>query len=346
MRVIGRVILSAVLLLLTALLLAAAAFMPDLFFSFYTDISRSLLDWIGTVTGLLPFALWQCLAVLLVLLSVYFLIKRRKLIRWLSGLLLWCSAAVFVFVALWGVNYYAPSVTERVQVQTIDPTAQQLKQAALYMAQQAQALEDQVPRDESGAMVSDFDRWAEDAHAGFDALAAKDEFFRTDANVKKLFWGEGFQYLGVNGIFVPFTAERCVNTEVYPAAQPFTMCHELSHGLTVAKEDDANFCAFLACIGHPDPAFQYSGWYSGFHYTYAALREADPAAALEVASSVSDVLWQDVLAADAQAADYNTAVLQAARKANDLYLNAFGEDGDSYDRVADLLTAWYVGATD
>ena len=210
------------------------------------------------------------------------------------------------------------------------------------MAQQAQELEAQVARDDAGIMTADFDRWAQVAHDGYDALAQRDGFFQVDTPVKKLFFSEAFSHIGFQGIYVPLTAEVCVNDETFAAAMPFTMCHELSHNLTVAREDEANFCAFLACIEHPEAAFQYSGWYSAFHYTYAALREADPVAAQEVASAVSEVLWQDVLAEDEQYATYDTAVLQLAQKAHDLYLNAFGEEGDSYDQVVRLLTAWYA----
>ena len=94
------------------------------------------------------------------------------------------------------------------------------------------------------------------------------------------------------------------------------MCRELSHTLTVAREDEANFCAFLACIEHPDAAFQYSGWYCAFHYTYAALQKADPAAAQEVAASVSQLLWQE------------TEI-------------RFMSMQDS-DPVANILTSWYL----
>jgi len=342
MRVIGRVLLSAIFLILTALLMAAASFVPDLFFSFYTDISLKLTGWISSVTGLLPFALWEWLAVLVILVPIYFLVRKKKPIRWLTGLLLGCSVAVFSFVAIWGVNYYAPSVAGRLQLQEAEPTAQQLKQTALYMAGQAQAVEQQLTRDEQGVIMADFDRWASIAREGYDVLAQTDEFFHTDASVKKLLLSSVFSRLGFNGIYVPYTAEPCVNEETYPAALPFTMCHELAHSLSVAKEDEANFCAFLACIAHDDPAFRYSGWYSAFHYTYAALRQVDPAAAQEVAASVSASLWQDVLAADAQYAAHASALQETAQKANDLYLKAFGEDGtDSYDQVAKLLTAWY-----
>lgn len=345
MKVIGRVILSVVLLILTGLLMSVASFAPEVLFSFYTDFSKQALDAISKVTGALPFALWEWLAVVAVLLALYFLFHKFRPIAWLTGVIAWFSAMVLVFAVLWGLNYFAPPVDSRFGLERELYSVQTLKDATIYMAERAGQTADLVARDEDGLMIADFDAWASAAADGYTAMGEKDPFFGGDTpRVKKLLSGRLFSYMGFTGIFVPFTAEANVNPETSTASLPFTMCHELAHRKTVARENEANFCAFLACLENPDPAFQYSAWYCAFSYTYASLCKADPTAALEVADSLSDALRRDRNAAGELYAKFDGPVQEAAQKANDLYLKTAGDENgaESYGEVTDLLVAWYL----
>ena len=98
MKTIGRVILSAILLVLTGLLIAFAKAAPGAVFSFYPAFSRAALGAVCSVSALVPIALWEVLAAVLALWFFYTLIrvftKRRSLLRWLAGVLLasWASS--------------------------------------------------------------------------------------------------------------------------------------------------------------------------------------------------------------------------------------------------------------
>lgn len=349
MKVIGRVILSAVLLVVTGLLMAAASFVPAMFFGFYADLSRQALTAIAGFTDALPFALWEWLVVVVVLLALYFLFRKFRPLAWLTGLIAFCSAGVLVFTALWGLNYFAPSVDARLGLQQMPYSTETLKEATLYLADRAGQAAALVDRDEQGQMLSDFDAWAAIAKEGYEPLAQQDPSFAGGAKtVKRLLSGRIFSYLGFTGIYVPFTGEANVNPEASAASIPFTMCHELAHSKSVARENEANFCAFLACLNNPDPDFQYSAWYSAFSYTYASLYKVDRTAALEVADSVSDLLRRDRAAAGEHYAKFDGPVQEAAQKVNDLYLKTAGDESgsESYGEVTDLLVAWYLKQID
>lgn len=345
MRVIGRLILSAILLVLTGLLMAVASFAPGLFFGFYTDFSKQILQTIAGVTGQLPFALWEWLLVLIVLIVFWALAKNRKFIRWLIGIVTACCFGALVFMALWGLNYFAPSVAEQIGLQEQTYSVEQLRQTVVYFADQAGQAANEVERDSDGSMVRDLDSWTQQAGKGYEVLAQSNEFFRDAGGpVKKLMSGKLFSHMGFTGIFVPFTAEANVNPDSNVVGMPFTMCHEIAHRLTVARENEANFCAFLACLEHDDPDFVYSGWYSAFLYVYNALYKQDRTAALAVADSLDETLRRDINAANAHYAQYDSPVQEAAQKVNDVYLKTVGdEDGsESYGKAADLLVAWYI----
>ena len=349
MRTIGRLILTAVFALLTLSLVAAAAYVPG-FFDFYTPLSRNILNFLGTLTAPFPFALWEVLAALAVLLLLYTLVrtfvKKHSFLCWLSGVALAAGVLVFLFVGMWGLNHYAPPLAERLGLEVGGYDSEQLAQATVYMAQRAGALAGQVARNDEGDLQIDFSAMAKAAAQGYEALGNQYDFFAVEKlpRVKKLLVPDAFSYAGITGICVPFTGESCVNPDTYEASLPFTMCHELAHRLSVAAEDEANFAAFLAATAHPDGAFQYSGWYSAFVYCYNALYEVDKAAASAIWEGMSETLRADCRRANEHYEPYEGAVQEAAQQVNDAYLKAFDEEAGvaSYGLVADLLLAWYV----
>ena len=114
-----------------------------------------------------------------------------------------------------------------------------------------------------------------------------------------------------------------MNPDTYEVWLPFTMCHELAHRQTVAAEDGANFCAYLACMENESPEFQYSGAIAAYVYCHNALYKADKTAASEIWQSLKEGVRADIQAANTHYAQYEGKVQDAATKVNDTYLKAF-----------------------
>ena len=57
---------AAVLAVLTAAAVGIARFLPDFWFSFYTDFSRWAVGLLGKAFGWVPFPIWEVLLVLIV----------------------------------------------------------------------------------------------------------------------------------------------------------------------------------------------------------------------------------------------------------------------------------------
>jgi hypothetical protein len=349
LKTIGRVILSAIFLVLTGLMVSFAHFAPTLVFAFYPALSRKLLAAIASVTGAFPFALWEALAVLLILWALYTLVRSFRhhgFLRWLSGLAAVLCGALFVFVALWGLNHYGPDAGEKLGLSVRKYTRQELTSATEYYAAQVNALSGKLPRGaDQTAEFSDFQTLSSQAGEGYQVLAQKYSCFSAaPGTVKKIASWKLFSYFGTTGIFVPFTAESCVNPDTYVAWIPFTMCHELAHRQAVAAEDDANFCAYLACMASQRAEFQYSGAFAAFIYCNNALAKVDSAGASKIWKTLDSGVQADALAANVHYAKYEGKVQDAAQKVNDAYLKAFSETAgvQSYGQVADLLIAWYL----
>ena len=344
-----RLIASGILLGALALLVLLAVLGGGWFFSFYPAVSRFLTGLLAAVTGLFPFAVCEFLLYGLIvwgIVSLVLAIRKRRVVRWLSGLLLGFSIGLTAFTALWGLNHFGPSVAQRLSLEEGQYTQQQLEEAARYFLAMAGQTGAELARDEAGAVqMPSFSDLAEQAGAGYEALRERyNSFDGSTVRVKRVTNWPMLSAFGVTGIFVCFTGESCVNPDTYAASLPFTMCHELGHRMAVAAEDEANFCAFLACIENPAAEFQYSGWYCAFVYCYNALWRVSPSAARSLLSEAEPFVLADLAAASAHYAKYDGPVQSAAQKVNDVYLKAFSESSgvQSYGEVADLLLAWYL----
>jgi hypothetical protein len=349
-RAIGRVIASAILLVLTGVMVACAVYAPDFVFAFYPALSRRALAAIAAVTGVFPFAVFEVLIVLAVLWAVYTLVrvitKHHGLVRWLSGLLLGVSIGVFLFVGLWGLNHFGPTLGEKLGLDVREYSVAELNEAAQYYLAQANALAAQMPLNDDGTTaISDFSVLALRAGDGYAKLAETNELFTgSTAQVKKLASWPLFSRMGITGIFVCLTGESCVNPDTYPASLPATMCHELGHRMGCAAEDEASFCSFLACVENDSLEFQYSGYYTAFIRCYNALYKVDRDAATALWNAAADPIQADLRAANAHYSQYQGKVQDAAQAVNDAYLKAFSEElgVQSYGAVTDYLIAWYL----
>jgi len=70
----------------------------------------------------------------------------------------------------------------------------------------------------------------------------------------------------MTGYYFPFSMEANYNNVMYIMNMPATFCHELAHLRGYIYEDEANFIAYLACVGSDDPMFQYAGYLSVLNY--------------------------------------------------------------------------------
>ena len=132
--------------------------------------------------------------ILLIALVLWFFITliraivRRRMVRWVTGVLLSVCILLTAFVGIWGLNYYAPKMTERLGLPDRQYTPAELKEATLYYRDRANELAAEVERDENGVMVEyDFDTLAKHAGDGYKKLAERyDCFDGSTVRVKKM----------------------------------------------------------------------------------------------------------------------------------------------------------------
>lgn len=378
-KIYPRILAAAVLLILSAALMILAAQAPD-FAEWYSEhIYPVFVGSLGRIWGVFPFSVSEiCLYLLLAALIVSLCVLAVRVVRalagkgvlseenisaetrgtekglrsaaviravtaWVSGILLAAGILAFLYTVCCGINYHRRSFSEEEGIITYNYTAEELKEVCLWMTEGVNSLADEVSRDENGVMRLD----APEGEGAVDAMySLAEEFSALEGyypQPKKIIVSEILSYQSLTGVYSPFTVEANYNGDMTAYNIPFTTCHELSHLRGFMQEQEANFIAFLACIGSDRTDFQYSGYLSGWVYCMNALYRADYESWQEVRALLDTAADPDLAANNAFWAAYRGPVSETARRVNDTYLKANGQaDGvQSYDRMVDLIVAYF-----
>ena len=351
-----RLVAAAVVFAAALVLRAAFSRLGAVAFPLWRHLTRTVMGAFAAVCSVVPFAVWDVAALVLVAGTVVAIVRRVRhgdpLLPWVSHVALICSLAALLFVG-WASNHYAPSLAGELGLEVGEYSTEELAEATERYLTDAARLAAQVPRDEDGALVrQDFFELAGLAGAAYEPLADEyDVFHGSTVPVKALLvWGAPQLYSGHTGIFWAPTGEATVPLDCAIADMPFTMAHEAAHRLGVASEQEANFCAFLACEASDDVRFAYAGSYSAFCYCVNALLRQDPERAQQVvddvvASGLGDgvaLVLADRTATREHYDAYEGPFEQVGTTVNDTYLRGFGETSGvrSYGLVVDYLIAW------
>ena len=338
---------------LTLLLVKLAKHYSDLLYSFYPFMSRTIMDFLAELSAGFSGSFWQTLVLLYIAILVVtigvMIFTKYNFFRWLGWVLASVSVVVFLFMGVYGLNYYGTPLADRMLMRMEDYPVADLQEAAEYYLTEANKLSSQVPREGEDLAFDDFDTLAAMAPEGYKNLTQKySAFGGTQTPVKPLGWSDLYQKMGITGITIGLTGEACVCPDIFPATLPFTMCHEMAHRKAITREDDANFAAFLACNASGDVQFRYSGYFMAYLYCRSALRSEDPAAASKLQAQESDLLRHDLGAYSAYLRQFEGKTQEKASAANDKYLKAVGQEkgSGSYDAVVDQLVNWYLQTWD
>ena len=169
------------------------------------------------------------------------------------------------------------------------------------------------------------------------------ELYYHNPSVKFSFYGYLANYMGFSGYYNPFSGEAQVNTTIPRFVQPFTTCHEIGHQLGYAKEEEANFCGFLATKSSPDPAFRYSVYVDLYMYAASALYQLDSTAFIPYRESLKPTVRKDLHDLRAFYRKYQNPFEPIIHLIYGRYLKANRQPQgiNSYDEVVGLAIAYY-----
>lgn len=211
------------------------------------------------IGGIFPFSLYEWLFVALIIVAVGIILTTLILaikgrIR-LMGKVLYvcvivclCVALFFVLSARGGYNRY--SIDKGLGLVREETNTQRLVEAADYFITELNIESQRVVRDAEGNSLSPYtiEQISRISSAQLDAINRDGYLNNFDTRVKKVVMSEAMSYLSISGIYMPFTGESNISTNVLDYELPCTVVHEMAHGRGIMREDEANVVAYYVCM--------------------------------------------------------------------------------------------------
>ncbi|SCZ77749.1 DUF3810 domain-containing protein [Acidaminobacter hydrogenoformans] len=327
---------------------------PEMLEAYYAgSIQKSWMQLISSASGVLPFSLAELLflthllAIPVLLIMLIIKLFRGGAIKLVYQILAYTAMLYVLFMLAWGLNYSRQPLAATLGYDVRPYAIEELYALSELLIDQANQLRVYQATDPNGVMrlpVNTADMFSRTA-IGYQAIEALNPIFQGIwGPPKAVVLSEAMLYTGITGVFMPFTGEANINVRVPDLLLPAIAMHEKAHQMGIAREDEANYAAYLACMSHPDLDFQYSGTVLALIHTTNALYREAPELYFELRARYSEDLKRDLAAYSAFWKPYQGKVNDTADQINDTYLKTNRQqDGvKSYGRMVDLLLADFL----
>ncbi len=323
----------------------------DFFNRYISSAFRAVLAYL---TRFIPFSFAEMLLIFLPMIVIAIVIYANK--HYVES---WRDVAVFcvalisllafffsLFTFAFAPGYHGKTLDKKLGIERREVSAKELYDTALLLA-------DRINED-SEAIVYRTQSFSVMPHTlaemndklidAYDVACEKYDFIqKLDSRLKPVMLSEAMSYTHITGVYSFFTGEANINVAFPDYTLPFTAAHELAHQRGIAREDEANFVAYLVCIESDDAYIRYSGYLNLFEYVVNALYRADVELYREAVSTLSLPVRYEMSAYSDFFDKYRDSVASEISGAvNDTYLTFQGTPGTaSYGMVVDLAVAYY-----
>ncbi len=279
--------------------------------------------------------------------EIYLRRKRiARLLRFDLLVLMWMTgSAMMLFLLIWGLNYQREPLGGKLGLAGRNATDEQLKMI-------------------SEIIVNEVNSNYGDSHAGGAAdgsplsRAQVYELIESAYQHEPLLGGAGsgcygppkpiyfsglLSRLGLSGFYMPFSGEPNFNAAQPDFDLPYAIAHEKAHQRGFAREDEAEFIAFLVCINSTHPYLRYSGYLNALKVirTFGGL---DAEFYKSLATRMGEGPRNDLRARAAFWARNEGPARAVAHKINNSYLkaNGIGSGTQSYGEDTALIVGYYL----
>lgn len=311
---------------------------------------------LAALTSWIPFSVAELFILLLpaVLIFLIVIAAKKYSASWREaltfvGILFSVVALVWtIFVWSFAAGYSAPSLDKKLELEREKISAQELYDTAEVLRREIDALSKEIIFLEDGASLMPYSYGEMNEHL----MEAYERFAKENpqilkqyaSSVKPVMLSKPMSYTHITGVYTFFTGEANVNVNFPDYTVPYTAAHELAHQRGIAREDEANFIAFLVCRESDDPYIRYSGYLNVYEYVASALYSTDPALYSKSYQELPEGVKAEELAYSAffdQYRDNVVADLSEATNNGYLILQGNPEGTRSYHLVVDLTVAFY-----
>ena len=339
---------------LSALLYILFLIFPKFADFFNRYVSPFIRGTLSYLTGWIPFSLAECILLLVpviiiavVSLGIKYYGSSWKNVGVFCLIILSVGAYVFsTFTLGFFPAYKGSRLDAKMGLEKSKITSGDLLYTSLVLANNLKFIADDIVMDEKGASVMPYgyDELNDKLMDAYQKVCSKYDFIqKLDSRYKRIMLSEPMTYTHISGVYTFFTGEANINTNFPDYTLPFTAAHEFAHQRGIAREDEANFVAFLVCMEADDPYIQYSGYLNLYEHVGLALIASEPELYTTAYQALPQKARSEMMAysrffekyADNIASDVSGVI-------NDLSLKANGTEGTvSYSMVVELAVAYY-----
>jgi hypothetical protein len=356
-RLFGRLMKSWswVLLIILTILIKWASWYPVWVEHYYTYgiypaisyVQRLLFGWMPISIG----DLFYCFVIIIIIYKLYrffrLVFKKQFTRQYLTaGLQQGIFFILFVYVCfnlLWGLNYNRQGISVQLGIQVKRYNMEELNTLTYTLLKKLNEYADQVTE----AQRDSFNKKSRLFILSSDAykqVSAQYPFLKYNpVSVKPSLFSYLGNYLGFQGYYNPFSGEAQANTTIPRFSEPFVTAHEIAHQLGYAKENEANFVAFLASRNSPSPVLKYSLYFDMYNYAIGEVYRRDTAAARIFQQNLHPQAVKDIKEYREFYRQYRNPVEPIIMWAYGHYLKANNQPGgkQTYNEVVAWLIAYY-----
>lgn len=311
---------------------------------------------LARISSYVPFSIGEILIVISPILLITVIVKAFKrgslsaMLRYLACTLAVVTVFYTGYVYTLGIGYHRLSLSDRIGIENVDVDRDNLYSVAKLLSNECEALLPYVHFSDSGSSESDadFDTLSGEALKGYEKLDKDYPSLNIGvfySRAKPVIFSEGMTKLDLLGVYTYFTGEANVNVHYPDYTTPFTIAHEMAHQRGIARENEANFVAFLVCIRSENAYVRYSGYMNMLEYVASALYKCDKELYRELVSSYDERIKGEMLAyREFYEANKSEFFGNLSELVNDNYLKSQGTEGVvSYSLVVKLCVGYYEG---
>lgn len=260
-----------------------------------------------------------------------------------AGIIKAIKIALLVYVwfnLLWGLNYNRLGIAHQLELEVQPYTLEDVTALTQNLQQQLNLY---------AAKVDSSQKWNSNASL----LAATVGTYKNAAHhypylkyrqptIKPSLYTHVGHYFGFTGYYNPFTGEAQLKTTIPAFIKPFVALHEAAHQLGYAKENEANFIAFLAGKHSGDEGVLYSVYYELYRYALREVAYRDTAVAATFKATLHPRVVRDneILKAYLLTTQNKIEPLMTFFYDTFLKVNNQAEGIQTYNRVVALLVAY------
>ena len=311
---------------------------------------------LAAVTSWIPFSLAELLLILspvLVFLICLRMCKHLKHsltegIRYFVGFLSLISLVFTTLVFGYNAGYYSEGVEEKVNIERENLSPEQLYETAILMID---AIREDLPhvsypKGTYSQMTFSYSDMNKKLNRAYESLCDQyPSFQRMYSNTKPVMLSKPWTYTHISGVYSFFTGEANVNTNYPDFIMVSSAAHEMAHQRGIAKEDEANFTAFLVCSLSDDPYIRYCGYADVLNDLMSKLSSASPELYAKARAYMPQELKNEYAAYSVFFDEYRENVAATVSSAvNNAYITSHNQPQGvkSYGLVVDLVAAYML----